>query len=190
MLLHAHNQVVLTNTISIICSKLMSWSAATHEGSLCVGTDVTTATVVGVAFIDIWKEDGAIILWNIIGSMQFSIPTQLLASAASWYPDLQLHTKDPGVLVQMWLQPPLLLLHSLMSGMKVDSTICQIWCTLSPTTMYNHCYLPLQLLPSLASTNPALHSHLWDPGWFTHSWAHPPLLLWHSFTSKGIGELF
>ncbi len=66
MLLHAHNQVVLTNTISSICSKFISRSAATHEGSLCVGTDVTTATVVGDAFIDIWKEDGQHYLSNVV----------------------------------------------------------------------------------------------------------------------------
>ena len=39
----------------------------------------------------------------------------MLLSPAGMYPVLQLHTRDPCVLVHICEQPPLLVLHSLMS---------------------------------------------------------------------------
>ena len=43
------------------------------------------------------------------------LPEQVLPSLFRLYPVLQLHRKDPTVLVQTWLQPPLLTAHSLIS---------------------------------------------------------------------------
>ena len=43
------------------------------------------------------------------------IPLQLIPSLANWNPFLQLHMKEPSLLAQFWAQPPLLVLHSLMS---------------------------------------------------------------------------
>ncbi len=72
----------------------------------------------------------------------------------------------------MWPQPPLLLvMHSLISGKNMEQyyyvilqliSVCKLLHLrkkkgLSPTTIYNHYYLPLQLLPLLASTLTANH---------------------------------
>ena len=49
---------------------------------------------------------------------KFYIPLHPLPLLASWYPLPQLHTKEPTLLVQVCAHPPLLVLHSLMSGEK------------------------------------------------------------------------
>ena len=42
-------------------------------------------------------------------------PVHVRPLLPSWNPSSQLHWNDPALLVQTWLQPPLLLLHSMMS---------------------------------------------------------------------------
>ena len=135
----------------------------------------------------------------------FHIPLQLLSSLANWNPFLQLHVKEPWLLAQSWAHPPLLVLHSLMSGgkqklyMQLPSNSPKVlqackhtatpWpCVVSlhfPLIMWNKCHsLPLHVVPLLARSNPLLHSQRKDPGSFTHWWSHPPLLLSHSLMSE------
>ena len=52
-------------------------------------------------------------------------PLQVLPSPFSLNPDLQLHWNEPSELVQVCAQPPLLLLHSLISFEEMNTVLVQ-----------------------------------------------------------------
>ena len=52
-------------------------------------------------------------------TQQICLPLQLLPFPASVYPVLQLHWNEPAELVHVCAQPPLLLLHSLISAQRM-----------------------------------------------------------------------
>ena len=55
-----------------------------------------------------------------IKTVVMSVPVQFLPSLTSVNPELQLHTRDPCVLVHSCAQPPLFLLHSFISMYNED----------------------------------------------------------------------
>ena len=67
------------------------------------------------------------------------LPLQLFPFPASVYPVLQLHWNEPGELVHVCAQPPLLVLHSLISVQRVekndDSTSTFSW------SLFSHVFL-------------------------------------------------
>ena len=109
---------VLTTASHSITVQSKPRSTAALEWTIWVGAGLCTATIVVVALIDIcWRK---FLLYASFLSKEkndyVNIPLQSIPSAASVNPFLQLHVKEPWVLVQLWVQPPLLVLHSLMSG--------------------------------------------------------------------------
>ena len=51
----------------------------------------------------------------IVSKEKCIVPAHVFPSLPSAYPSLQTHSDDPGVLMQIWLQPPLSTTHSSMS---------------------------------------------------------------------------
>ena len=118
--------------------------------------------------------------------MYVRIPLQPITSLANWNPFLQLHVKEPWLLVQLWAHPPLLALHSLMSGGKNKTPANKIYKSSDELTQCTTgSALPLQPIPSLANWNPFLQLHVKEPWLLAQLWAHPPLLVLHSLMSGG-----
>ena len=99
-------------------------------------------------------------------------------------PDLQPHSRDPGIMVHICSQPPLLLLHSFKSVRNIGIETnrrenCNIGVRIKTVVMS----VPWQVLPSLTSVNPEFQLHTRDPCVLVHSCAQPPLFVLHSFIS-------
>ena len=88
-------------------------------------------------------------------------PIQVFWSSSNVYPSAHAHSKDPFLLIHMWLQPPSFTLHSSTSSHP---------------------------LPSLASVYPPRHSHWKEPMTFLHEWLQPPLFESHSSMSEKVEE--
>ena len=76
------------------------------------------------------------------------VPSQDFPSKLRKYPELQVHTDDPGVFTQLWSQPPLLVSHSSMSKKVQKISNSQVlFHTLTPIlAKENNSWLVLEVL--------------------------------------------
>ena len=100
-------------------------------------------------------------------------------------PDLQPHTRDPGILVHIRSQPPLLSLHSFIGIQILRRIVGQNYSSNNAGVRIKTAVMsvPVQFLPSLTSVNPELQLHTRDPCVLVHSCAQPPLFVLHSCIS-------
>ena len=134
----------LTTAAHSISIQLVTSVTAADEAPNGVSTNVFTASICTVAFIDVYattrhcfgesKSPSAItvpkhacttFILNKLSPLQFNPFT------SSWYPVSQLQMKLPMVLVQLCSQPPFAMLHSLISVEQqiidlVSQSLCQL----------------------------------------------------------------
>ena len=182
------SMITLTIASTSITVQSKPRSTAALEWTIWVGAGLCTTTIVIVALIDIcWRKKDIINTSSLsYKRMYVCIPLQPVPSLANWNPLLQLHVKEPWLLAQFWTHPPLLVLHSLMSGEKKQPPVIKIYKSSDELMQCTtRSVLPLQLIPSLANWNPFLQLHVKEPWLLAQLWAHPPLLVLHSLMSGG-----
>ena len=104
------------------------------------------------------------------------VPSQPRLSGARAYPIPQEHSKEPSVLVHVWLHPPLLVRHS-------STSILKLFFSYLNTVVFFFLSLPLQSKLLGAKLYPVPQEHSKEPIVLVHVWLHPPLLVRHSSTS-------
>ncbi len=130
---------------------------------MCVGTDVTTATIVGVTFIDIWKEDGVVLLCN-FGSTYPSILqtvaslTTATSSITGQYISSVAFTPESSWLVHTKLSTPtivaLTFVHIYTKGLEICDDICRETFDKNIHTPYHLFRTLFQLTKKMFSSKP------------------------------------
>ena len=77
-----------------------------------------------------------------------NLPEQLNPFSSKRYPTVQLQEKLPTALVQICSQPPLVVLHSLMSGRRGNENHYCMTINSPKTTIVSAGYLPMHLTPA------------------------------------------
>ena len=124
--------------LSIYC-QLVSWFTPTFKFTWFIQAYLTASTISNFTFIFVRKGDEGFNVNNMINilpkqntnvlhSCVKRLPVHVFLSIPSLYPTLQLHLYLPSWFLHIWLHPPFLLLHSLISKrtkyIEIEREIC------------------------------------------------------------------